>query len=96
VSPYVIRSRQLRRHDGGNTLKSQDHHEGLRPLPRNAMECGIFRVKGGIRMRNEPVGNPLTRKICKQKNEKEKGRKSGAKGRAATRRLMRELHKKKR
>ena len=27
------------RHDGGNTLKSQDHREGLRALPLNAMEC---------------------------------------------------------
>src|SRR5262245_18895509 len=38
--PSVIRSRQLMRHDGGNTLKSQDNHEWLRTLPRNPMECG--------------------------------------------------------
>ena len=40
--PQVIRSRQLMRHDGGNTLKSQDHREGLRTLPLNPMECGLF------------------------------------------------------
>jgi hypothetical protein len=26
----------------GNTLKSCDNHGGLKTLPRNAMECGIF------------------------------------------------------
>jgi hypothetical protein len=30
------------RHDGGNTLKSQDNHEGLRALPLNPVECGYF------------------------------------------------------
>ena len=30
------------RHNGGNTLKSQDHHEGLRALPLKAMECDYF------------------------------------------------------
>jgi len=30
------------RHNGGNTLKSQDHHEGLRALPLKAMECDNF------------------------------------------------------
>src|SRR5262249_1741923 len=39
--PSVIRSRKLRRHSGGNVLKSQDHCEGLRVLPRNTMECEI-------------------------------------------------------
>ena len=27
------------RHDGGNMLPSQDHHEGLRTLPLNRVEC---------------------------------------------------------
>ena len=27
------------RHDGGDTLKSQDYHAGLRALPLKAMEC---------------------------------------------------------
>jgi hypothetical protein len=30
------------RHDGGDTLKSQDYHAGLRVLPLKAMECGNF------------------------------------------------------
>jgi hypothetical protein len=34
-------------HDEGNTLKSQGHHEGLRALPRNPMECGFFDPRGG-------------------------------------------------
>jgi hypothetical protein len=25
----------------GNTLNSYDNHEGLKPLPRNAMECEV-------------------------------------------------------
>src|SRR5262245_1616158 len=37
--PSVIRCCTLMRHNGGNTLKSQDHHEGLRALPLKAMEC---------------------------------------------------------
>src|SRR5215471_9249853 len=41
--PQVIRSRQRIRHDGGNAWKSQDHREGLRPLPLKAMECGLSR-----------------------------------------------------
>src|SRR5215813_6824386 len=41
--PQVIRSRQRIRHDGGNPWKSQDHREGLRPLPLKSMECGNFR-----------------------------------------------------
>jgi hypothetical protein len=28
------------RHDGGNALKSQDNHEGLRALPLKSVECG--------------------------------------------------------
>ena len=32
------------RHDEGNTLKLQDHHEGLRALPLKAMECEDYRV----------------------------------------------------
>src|SRR5687768_4038024 len=35
-------ARQLRRHHGGNTLKSQDYREGLRVLPLKPMECDIF------------------------------------------------------
>ena len=38
--PTVIRSRKLRRHNEGNALKSQDHHEGLRVSPLKTMECG--------------------------------------------------------
>src|SRR5712691_44962 len=38
--PSVIRSRRLMEHDEGNTLKSQDNHEGLRALPLNSVECG--------------------------------------------------------
>ena|SRR5215510_2822224 len=40
--PQVIRSRERMRHDGGDTLKSQDYHAGLRVLPLKAMECGIY------------------------------------------------------
>src|SRR5262244_461777 len=40
--PSVIRPQKLRRHSGGNTSKSQDHCEGLRVLPQNAMECVCF------------------------------------------------------
>jgi hypothetical protein len=32
----------MMRHDGGDPLKSQDHHAGLRALPLKAMECAIF------------------------------------------------------
>ena len=41
--PSGIRSRKRRRYNEGNALKSQGHHEGLRGLPRKAMECVIFR-----------------------------------------------------
>jgi hypothetical protein len=40
--PQVIRSRMLMRHDAGNTLKSQDNHEGSRVLLLNPVECAIF------------------------------------------------------
>src|SRR5262245_39490580 len=40
--PQSIRSQKLRRHDGGNTLASQDPCEGFRTLPRNPVECGFF------------------------------------------------------
>src|SRR5262245_23939073 len=40
--PQVIRSRQRMRHDGGNTLRSQDNRAELKALPRNTMECGFF------------------------------------------------------
>ena len=43
--PSGIRSRKQRRYNGGNALKSQGHHEGLRGLPRKAMECGFYRLK---------------------------------------------------
>jgi len=33
-------SHQLRRHNVGNTLKSQDNREWIRMLPLKAMECG--------------------------------------------------------
>jgi hypothetical protein len=33
------------RHDGGDTLKSQDYHAGLRVLPLKAMECAIFHIQ---------------------------------------------------
>ena len=38
--PQVCRSRQLRRHNEGNALTSQDNREWLRALPRNPLECG--------------------------------------------------------
>src|SRR5262245_17188381 len=34
-------SQQEPRYNGGNTLPWLDHHEGLRPLPRKAMEYGL-------------------------------------------------------
>src|SRR5215471_15954595 len=37
--PQVIKSRQWRRHDGGNTLQYQGPYEGLKALPLKAMEC---------------------------------------------------------
>jgi hypothetical protein len=40
--PQIIGSRQLMQYDEGNPLKSQDNHAGLRALPRNSVECGIF------------------------------------------------------
>src|SRR5262245_30285607 len=40
--PQVIRCRELMRHHEGNVSPSQANREGLRALPRNAMECGIF------------------------------------------------------
>ena len=36
--PQVIKSRKLMRDDGNNTVKYQDKHDGLRTLPRNALE----------------------------------------------------------
>src|SRR4029453_14271007 len=43
--PSVIRCCTLMRHNGGNTLKSQDRHEGLRALPLKAMECERYRCQ---------------------------------------------------
>src|SRR6266850_2868496 len=40
--PSVIRPRKLMRHDGSDSLTSQDHGEGLRALPLNWVECGFF------------------------------------------------------
>src|SRR5215813_6305594 len=42
--PQVIRSRQRMKHDGGNTLRSQDNRAEFKALPRNAMECALFRL----------------------------------------------------
>jgi hypothetical protein len=39
--PSGLRSRKMRRHDGGNTVQSQGHCAELRGLPLKAMECGI-------------------------------------------------------
>jgi hypothetical protein len=36
------------RHDGGDPLKSQDYHAGLRVLPLKAMECGYYLCRGRI------------------------------------------------
>ena len=36
------------RHDGGNTLKYQDHRERLRMLPLNPMECGMCDPTGEL------------------------------------------------
>src|SRR5262252_7766864 len=47
----------MMRHDGGDPLKSQDHHAGLRALPLKAMECGITQVeKRAVRESGELVG----------------------------------------
>src|SRR5262245_34457251 len=35
VSPQVVRFRKRMRHDGSNTLRSQDHREELKALPLN-------------------------------------------------------------
>ena len=40
--PLRIKSCQRMRHDGGHTLQSQDHCEGLRALPLNRVECARF------------------------------------------------------
>jgi hypothetical protein len=43
------------RHDGGDTLKSQDYHAGLRVLPLKAMECEIFRGEHLLKGTSEGV-----------------------------------------
>jgi hypothetical protein len=43
----------------GNTLKSCDNHEGLKTLPRNAMECGAMRSLASM-----PSRNGLARPTC--------------------------------
>src|SRR5262249_21559613 len=53
------------RHNGGNTLQSQDHHEGLRALPLKAMECelsGFVRLGSIVvyqRAETRILGSPL-------------------------------------
>src|SRR5215510_12491209 len=37
--PQVLQARKRIKDEEGNTLKSCDNHEGLKTLPRNAMEC---------------------------------------------------------
>src|SRR5438067_1454657 len=39
--PQLIRSHQLTRHNGGNTLKSQGNRKGRRAPPLNWVECGF-------------------------------------------------------
>src|SRR5262247_3973080 len=39
--PQILQARKRIKDEEGNTLKSCDNHEGLKTLPRNAMECGI-------------------------------------------------------
>jgi hypothetical protein len=58
--PSIIRSRKRMRHDGGNALKSQDHHEGLRTLPLNPGECG-FSVSGIRKSRHSLRNMPNSR-----------------------------------
>ena len=41
VSPQVIRSRMLMRHDEGNAWKDQGNWDGLTAVPLNAMECEV-------------------------------------------------------
>jgi hypothetical protein len=41
VSPQVIRSRTLMRHDGDNALKFQENRDRVTAIPLNPMECGI-------------------------------------------------------
>jgi hypothetical protein len=51
--PQIIRSRQLMRYDGDNTLQYQDNREGLRTLPLNAMECDYFQGKSEFEVKDE-------------------------------------------
>src|SRR5438094_2971456 len=46
--PSIIRCRMVRRQDGGNMLQSQDHHEGLRALPLNRVECAFSHIEAGM------------------------------------------------
>src|SRR5712691_6471652 len=52
--PQVIRSLKLRRHDGGNALKSQDNCEELRALPLNWVECANLNTCRGLRVSLPP------------------------------------------
>jgi hypothetical protein len=47
-------------HDEGNTLKSQDNHEGLRALPLNSVECENFsRRRRGYRFEMHTIAQVL-------------------------------------
>src|SRR5262247_1963464 len=41
--PQVIRCRELMRHHEGHVAPAHANRDGLRALPRNAMECEIYR-----------------------------------------------------
>src|SRR5262245_9942038 len=70
--PFMIGSRQLMRHDGGNVLKSQDHCEGLRTSPLNPVECDILRTLSEHEMRvparspSGGTGPPVAYSACTQ------------------------------
>jgi hypothetical protein len=52
----------MMRHDGGDPLKSQDHHAGLRALPLKAMECDKF-DGGGHRLLRSWQGGTLSTSV---------------------------------
>src|SRR5262245_42181260 len=59
--PQVIRCRELMRHHEGNVSPSQANREGLRALPRNAMECGLFLYSGSVAGRAGSCRRPKDR-----------------------------------